>query len=52
LRTRSRLLHDGTAVTFHDAIARHGGQANPVTQSYQRLPREQRDALMSFLRSL
>jgi CxxC motif-containing protein (DUF1111 family) len=52
LRTRSRLLHDGTAVTFHDAIARHAGQAGPVTQGYHRLPREQRDALMAFLRSL
>ncbi len=52
LRTRTRLLHDGTALTPHDAISRHDREARPIVQNYLRLPREQRDALMTFLRSL
>jgi len=52
LRTRSRLLHDGTALTPHEAIVRHDREARPVVQSYLRLPREQRDLLMVFLSSL
>jgi CxxC motif-containing protein (DUF1111 family) len=52
LRTRSRLLHDGTALTPHEAISRHDREARPVVQAYQRLPRDQRDLLMAFLGSL
>ncbi|MFL6199671.1 MAG: di-heme oxidoredictase family protein [Thermoanaerobaculia bacterium] len=52
LRTRSRLLHDGTALTPHEAIVRHDREARPVVQSYLRLPRDQRDLLMVFLSSL
>ncbi len=35
LRTRNRLMHDGLSFTFQEAIARHAGQAAPVTQSLQ-----------------
>jgi CxxC motif-containing protein (DUF1111 family) len=52
LRTRSRLLHDGTALTLPEAIERHDREARPVVQSYRRLPPDQRDSLMAFLRSL
>lgn len=52
LRTRSRLLHDGTALTPNEAILRHDREARMVAQAYQRLPRDQRDLLMAFLNSL
>jgi CxxC motif-containing protein (DUF1111 family) len=52
LRTRSRLLHDGTALTPHEAILRHDREARGVAQAYLRLPKDQRDALMAFLGSL
>jgi len=52
LRTRSRLLHDGTALTPHEAIVRHDREARSVVQNYLRLPRDQQDRLMAFLRSL
>jgi CxxC motif-containing protein (DUF1111 family) len=52
LRTRSRLLHDGSALTPHEAIVRHDREARPVIQNYQRLPKDQRDFLMAFLSSL
>jgi CxxC motif-containing protein (DUF1111 family) len=52
LRTRSRLLHDGTALTPNEAILRHDREARMVAQGYQRLPKDQRDLLMAFLNSL
>jgi CxxC motif-containing protein (DUF1111 family) len=52
LRTRSRLLHDGTALTPNEAILRHDREARMVAQAYQRLPKDQRDLLMAFLGSL
>lgn len=52
LRTRNRLLHDGTALTFEDAIQRHRGEATSVIQRYRSLPEPQRAQLLRFLRSL
>jgi CxxC motif-containing protein (DUF1111 family) len=52
LRTRSRLLHDGTALTPHEAIQRHDREARMVVQNFMRLPKDQRDLLMAFLASL
>jgi CxxC motif-containing protein (DUF1111 family) len=52
LRTRSRLLHDGTALTPNEAILRHDREARMVAMAYSRLPRDQRDLLMAFLGSL
>lgn len=52
LRTRGRLMHDGLSVTPTDAILRHGGQADPVTQAFRRLSGSQRRALLTFLASL
>ena len=37
LRTRNRLMHDGLSFTFQEAIARHEGQATPVTNAYNAL---------------
>lgn len=52
LRTRNRYLHDGTALTFEDAIQRHRGEAGLVIQKYRQLPEPQRMQLLRFLRSL
>ena len=52
LRTHSRLMHDGDSVRLRDAIVRHKGEAQGVTERFRRLtPKEQRD-LLSFLNSL
>jgi len=37
VRTRTELLHDGRSATFFDAIQRHGGEAQPVTNKFQPL---------------
>jgi CxxC motif-containing protein (DUF1111 family) len=52
LRTRSRFLHDGRALTIESAIAQHGGQAEDVTAAFFALSNLQRAALMRFLRAL
>jgi len=52
VRTHSRLMHDGKSLTFEDAILRHSGQAQPVTQLFQALPAVQKQRLLAFLGSL
>jgi len=52
LRTRSRFLHDGRALTIESAIAQHGGQAEDVTAAFFALSNLQRAALMRFLKAL
>jgi CxxC motif-containing protein (DUF1111 family) len=52
VRTRSRLMHDGTSLTFNDAILRHAGQATGVINSYRNLSSSQRNQIATFLRSL
>jgi CxxC motif-containing protein (DUF1111 family) len=52
LRTRNRLMHDGLSFTKQEAIERHAGQAQEVTQRYKSLGEEQRSALLRFLDSL
>jgi len=52
LRTHSRLMHDGDSVRLRDAIVRHKGEAQNVTERFRQLTsKEQRD-LLSFLNSL
>jgi CxxC motif-containing protein (DUF1111 family) len=52
LRTHSRMMHDGDSVRLGDAIRRHKGEAEGVTERFRRLtPKEQKD-LFSFLNSL
>jgi CxxC motif-containing protein (DUF1111 family) len=52
LRTHSRLMHDGDSVRIRDAIVRHKGEAQEVTERFKRLtPKEQKD-LLTFLSSL
>ena len=52
LRMRRPLLHDGTAATIEDAIARHAGEADAARQGFVRLDERARSALLAFLQSL
>jgi CxxC motif-containing protein (DUF1111 family) len=52
LRVRRPLLHDGSAATIADAIARHAGEAALARRGYQQLSAEDRERLLRFLRSL
>ncbi len=52
LRTRNRLLHDGTALTFEDALQGHRGEALSVMIRYRLLNEQQHAQLLRFLRSL
>ena len=52
LRFRRPLLHDGSAVTIADAIARHAEEADLARRSFERLTPGERERLLAFLRSL
>jgi CxxC motif-containing protein (DUF1111 family) len=52
LRTRSRLLHDGSALTLQDAISRHQGEASGSIQRFLALSADVKNQVLSFLRSL
>jgi CxxC motif-containing protein (DUF1111 family) len=52
VRLRPRLMHDGAALTFRDAILRHRGEASSVTDRFRRLSRRDQEAIIEFLRSL
>ena len=52
LRLRRPLLHDGSAGTVDEAILKHAGEAQISRRGFERLGREDRAALMAFLRSL
>lgn len=48
----SYFLHDGRARGFAEAILWHGGEAAPSRASFAAMPKEDRDALVTFLESL
>jgi CxxC motif-containing protein (DUF1111 family) len=52
VRLRPQLMHDGQSVTLLDAISRHLGEASHVTERFKKLKRNDREALIEFLRSL
>ena len=52
MRTRSRLMHDGLTFTEREAIERHAGQAQPVTDKYKALSNSDQELLRAFLDSL
>jgi CxxC motif-containing protein (DUF1111 family) len=52
VRLRPRLMHDGASLTFRDAILRHAGEAKHVTTQFEKLKREDQEALTEFLKSL
>jgi CxxC motif-containing protein (DUF1111 family) len=52
VRLRPRLMHDGTSLTLVEAIARHHGEANHVTQQFEKLKKPDQEDLVEFLQSL
>ncbi len=52
VRTRNRLMHDGESLTFTDAILRHRGEAQFVTNRFNTLTTDEKRNLTAFLRSL
>ena len=52
VRLRPRLMHDGASLTFRDAILRHRGEAGHVTQHFEKLKKEDQEAIIEFLQSL
>ena len=45
-------LHDGGAATLEDAISRHRGDSDPVTNEFNTLAEADRSALIAFLKTL
>jgi CxxC motif-containing protein (DUF1111 family) len=52
IRLRPRLMHDGASLTFRDAIMRHSGEATHVTKQFEKLKRDDQEAIVEFLKSL
>ncbi|MGA7906162.1 MAG: di-heme oxidoredictase family protein, partial [Candidatus Sulfotelmatobacter sp.] len=52
VRLRPRLMHDGESPTLLDAIRRHAGEATHVTQKFEKLKKEEQEAIIEFLKSL
>ena len=52
VRLQPRLMHDGRSLTFQDAILRHRGEADGVTDRFERLSPRDKEDLLQFLRSL
>jgi len=52
IRFRNRLMHDGASGTLRAAILRHGDEAGDVTRRFQRLSRNDQEAILVFLGSL
>ena len=48
----SGYLHDGRARTLAEAILWHGGEAEASKLAFERMPADERDAMIRFLRSL
>lgn len=51
-KKKPRLLHDGRARDFQEAILWHGGEAEISKQKYMRASKEQREKLIKFLERL
>jgi CxxC motif-containing protein (DUF1111 family) len=45
-------MHDGASVTLLDAILLHRGEAEHVTDKFEKLKPADKEALLEFLRSL
>lgn len=48
----TRYLHDGRARNLAEAILWHGGEAHAAKERFRKLPKAQREQLLSFLESL
>jgi CxxC motif-containing protein (DUF1111 family) len=49
---QSRFLHDGRARSIEEAILWHGGEATKAQTEFKQLTKEQRQALLMFLKSI
>ena len=49
---QQRFLHDGRARTISEAILWHGGEAAPAQKAYVALTKQQREALIKFVKSI
>jgi len=45
-------MHDGASLTLRDAILRHRGEARDEAKNFERLSKQDQEALIEFLRSL
>jgi CxxC motif-containing protein (DUF1111 family) len=52
VRLQTRLMHDGASLTLRDAILRHRGEARDEGKNFERLSKQDQEALIEFLRSL
>src|SRR6202166_4861176 len=52
VRLRPRLMHDAASLTLADAILRHHGEASHVSEKFEKLKGEDRQAIIEFLKSL
>jgi CxxC motif-containing protein (DUF1111 family) len=52
LRTKARFMHDFESLTLQNAIGRHKGEAEHVTERFRDLTPEERQQLITFLNSL
>jgi CxxC motif-containing protein (DUF1111 family) len=51
VRLRPRLMHDGESLTLREAIL-HRGEATQVSQRFEKLKKEDHEAIIEFLKSL
>ena len=51
-KEKPRLLHDGRARSFQEAILWHGGEAQQSKENFMNLPKEKREQLIRFLEEL
>jgi len=49
---KTTFLHEGRALSLTSAIVQHAGQAQPSVDAFLRLPPEEVDALLKFLKAL
>jgi CxxC motif-containing protein (DUF1111 family) len=52
LRDKARFMHDLRSLSLEDAINRHEGEAHETSRRFRDLSRENREALITFLKSL
>jgi len=52
VRMQPMLMHDGTSLTFRDAILRHGGEASGVRAHFESLSKADQEVIIEFLKSL
>ena len=52
LRTKPRFMHDLRSLSLEDAISRHDGEAHEPARRFKELRPEEREALITFLKTL